>query len=130
MTDNMNNFPIKLKEVRLKLGLTQLEVANVLGTTQSYYNRIENAKIPPPPTYLLKKLSELFRCDFSELRDLADEERIEFKQRGARKKTAALGLDVFDAKHAFRLVPVLNSTAAGKLIDYTDMEYPSGWADD
>jgi len=130
MTDNMNNFPIKLKEVRLKLGLTQLEVANVLGTTQSYYNRIENAKIPPPPTYLLKKLSELFRCDFSELRDLADEERIEFKQRGARKKTAALGLDVSDAKHAFRLVPVLNSISAGKLIDYTDMEYPSGWADD
>lgn len=114
------------------MGLTQLEVANVLGTTQSYYNLIENAKIPPPPpppTYLLNKLSELFKCDFSELRDLADEERIEFKQRGARKKTAALGLDVSDAKHAFRLVPVLNSISAGKLIDYTDMEYPSGWAD-
>jgi len=51
MTDNMNNFPIKLKEVRLKLGLTQLEVANALGTIQSYYKRIENAKIPPLPTY-------------------------------------------------------------------------------
>lgn len=67
MTNNMNNFPIKLKEVRLKLGLTQLEVANALGTTQSYYNRIENAKVPPPPTYLLKKLSEVFICDFTEL---------------------------------------------------------------
>jgi len=129
MTDNMNNFPIKLKEVRLKLGLTQLEVANVLGTAQSYYNRIENAKVPPR-TYLLKKLSELFKCDFTELRDIADEERIEFKQGEARKKTAALGLDVSDAKHAFRLVPVLNSTSAGKPINYTDMEYPSGWADD
>ena len=111
------------------MGLTQLEVANALGTTQSYYNRIENGKVPPPP-YLLKKLSEPFKCDFTEFRDVADEERIEFKQRGARKKTAALGLDVSDAKHAFRLVPVLNSTSAGKLIDYTDMEYPSGWADD
>lgn len=67
MTNNMNNFPIKLKEVRIKLGLTQLEVANALGTTQSYYNRIENAKVPPPPTYLLKKLSEVFICDFTEL---------------------------------------------------------------
>jgi len=113
------------------MGLTQLEVANALGTTQSYYNRIENAKVTPPQLiYLLKKFSELFNCDFTELRDIADEERLEFKQRGARKKTAALGLDVSDAKHAFRLVPVLNSTSAGKLIDYTDMEYPSGWADD
>ena len=128
MTNNMNNFPIKLKEVRLKLGLTQLKVANVLGTTQSYYNRIGNGKVPPPPTYLLKKLSEPFKGDFTELRDVADEDRTEFKQRGARKKTAALGLDVSDAKHAFRLVPVLNSTSTGKLIDYTDMEYPSGWA--
>lgn len=55
MTDNMNNFPIKLKEVRLKLGLTQLEVANALGITQSYYNRIENAKVTPPPPRILRK---------------------------------------------------------------------------
>ncbi len=130
MTDNMNSFSVKLKEVCLKLGLTQLEVANALGTTQSYHNRIENGKVPPPPTYLLKKLSELFKCDFTEFRDVADEERIEFKHREARKKTAALGLDVSDAKHAFRLVSVLNSISAGKLIDYTDMEYPTGWADD
>ena len=112
------------------MGLTQLEVANALGTTRSYCNRIENAKVPSPPTYLLKKLSGLFKCDFTEFRDIADEERIGLKQREARKKTAALGLDVSDAKHAFRLVPVLNSTSTGKLIDYADMEYPPGIAEE
>lgn len=64
-------------------------------------------------------------CEILQMKNALDSNNDE-----ARKKTAALGLDVSDTKHAFRLVPVLNSISAGKLIDYTDMQYPTGWADD
>jgi len=77
----MRKFGEVLKEARLKLALSQLDIANKIGTTQSYYNRIENNKVPPPSSHVLKRLADILKCNLSQLRELADESRLIFKQK-------------------------------------------------
>ena len=49
-----------LKRRRLNSGLSQKEMANRLGVTQSQYSRIESAKTKP--TKYLVELGEIFEC--------------------------------------------------------------------
>lgn len=50
---------MKLKEARLKIGLSQYEVAEALSCSQVVYSRYENG-IREPSIEVLKKLSELY----------------------------------------------------------------------
>ena len=55
---------------------------------------------------------------------------LEFRQERLNEQRKSLGFDTTSPKSPIRFVPVLNSISAGKIIDYTDMDYPVGWADD
>ena len=55
-----NRMVNPLKKRRLNSGLSQKEMANRLGVTQSQYSRIESAKTEP--TKYLDELGEIFGC--------------------------------------------------------------------
>lgn len=42
----MENIQIRLKEIRKKLGLTQVEISNRLGMKQATYQKLESGKTP------------------------------------------------------------------------------------
>ena len=44
----MENIHLRLKEIRLKNGLTQTEMANKLGMKQPAWARLENGGVPDP----------------------------------------------------------------------------------
>ncbi len=115
-----------LKQARLELALSQLDIANKIGTTQSYYNRIENDKVPPPSSYILKKLADILKCNFSQLRELADESRLIFKQKQIEQQYKALGVN----PSITRPIPIVNEVPTSTPAEYTDVDYPPGVAED
>ena len=56
----LNQIVNPLKRRRLNAGLSQEDMANRLGVTQSQYSRIETAKTEP--TKYIAKLGEIFGC--------------------------------------------------------------------
>lgn len=52
-------FKDKIKYLRIHQELSQIEVANKLGLTQSTYSKYENG-VHPPTIEILKKLAEIF----------------------------------------------------------------------
>lgn len=56
----------KLKSKRIEKGLTQAEVANLLGITQVAYGNYELGKRNPKPD-MLRKLATIFECTIDEL---------------------------------------------------------------
>ena len=121
----MTKFGEVLKEARLELNLTQLEVANRIGRTQAYYNRIENGKVPPSFD-ILERLAKVLKCDLSKLHDLADKSRLLFKQRQIDQQHKALGIRPSN----IRPIPILSEIPAGHPKDYTDQDYPPGIAEE
>jgi len=124
----MTKFGQVLKEARLESNLTQLEVANKIGKTQAYYNRIENSKVPPPSFDVLEKLAKVLKCDLSKLRELADESRLVFKQKQIEQQRKALGIKASGS--SIRPIPILSEIPAGTPKDYDDQEYPPGIAEE
>lgn len=61
-----------LKEQRLNLGLTQQELANLLGITKATIYNLESNR-STPGLYALKKLSNFFGVSIYELRKLMEE---------------------------------------------------------
>jgi len=49
----------EIKQKRIKLGLTQLEISFRTGMNQSGYSKIENGKIKPSPHQLQRILESL-----------------------------------------------------------------------
>jgi transcriptional regulator with XRE-family HTH domain len=56
----------KLIKARKSAGITQKGVADILGRSQSYISKIENAQIRIDPIQL-KKFSEIYKFDLSEI---------------------------------------------------------------
>ena len=56
----------KYREFRLRLGLTREEVANYIGISISYVEKIEN-DFKTPGKDKLFKLAKLFKCNVEEL---------------------------------------------------------------
>ena len=54
----------KLKQARIKAGLDQTDLAELLGKTQSYISKVEEAKLQID-IFELKKLSKLFKKDIN-----------------------------------------------------------------
>lgn len=61
-----NTFPHKLKELRRKHGLTQQQLADVLGVVRSTVSGYENGTIEPKQQ-TLTKLADYFQVSFDDL---------------------------------------------------------------
>ena len=62
---NIKNISNILERRRVQLGYSQQEISKLIGITQSQYSRIE--KGTSDPNKHLKKLSEIFNCEPSEV---------------------------------------------------------------
>jgi transcriptional regulator with XRE-family HTH domain len=68
---------LKIKDVRLKKGLTQSELADETSITLRTIQRIENNEVKPS-FHSLKELSRVLETDFSELNYKTKEKTYEF----------------------------------------------------
>ena len=68
---------IKIKELRKKKGLTQIELSEKTGLTERTIQRIENHEVEPSK-HSLKKIGEVLDCNLNEqkLNDMAKNQRI------------------------------------------------------
>ena len=57
---------LRLKEYRLAIGLSQSEIANILGVTQPHYHKLEVGKSLANSNQILK-LCEVFKCTPNDL---------------------------------------------------------------
>jgi len=60
-------FGPKLKELRSKSGLSQLELARQVFVNPSYISKLEKGKMPPPSMKVLSKLADILKVKKSEL---------------------------------------------------------------
>jgi len=66
-----NTFGIFIRELRIKKGLGQRELANKIGIAASYLNDIEKEKRKAPNQIVIKKLSQILEINTNQLNDLA-----------------------------------------------------------
>ncbi|MBN2240876.1 MAG: helix-turn-helix domain-containing protein [Dehalococcoidales bacterium] len=64
-------FGKRIKELRLKAGLSQRVVADAAGISFTYLSKIENGVMPPPGEEVIVKLAEVLSGDKDELLTLA-----------------------------------------------------------
>jgi HTH-type transcriptional regulator, competence development regulator len=75
----MANLGKKLRDLRRKSGLTQHELAEQVGVDDSYISKIENDRLPYPPSgETLRLLARVLRADPLELLAVADRTPKEF----------------------------------------------------
>jgi len=64
-------FGIFIRELRIKNGLGQRELAKKIGIAASYLNDIEKEKRTAPKQIVIKKLSKILKININQLNDLA-----------------------------------------------------------
>ena len=69
--DTKKNFGVLIRELRIKNGLGQRELAGIIGVAASYLNDIEKEKRTAPKQTVIKKLSKLLKVNINVLNDLA-----------------------------------------------------------
>ena len=69
--DSTKKFGKLIRELRIKNGFGQRELANKIGIAASYLNDIEKEKRTAPKQNVIKKLSILLKVDINHLNDLA-----------------------------------------------------------
>jgi L-glutamine-phosphate cytidylyltransferase len=92
--NNLKNFGIYIREIRIKKGIGQRELANKIGLSASYLNDIEKGKRTAPKLSVIKKISIILSIEIKLLNDLA----------GISKKTLAPDVNDFIVKN-----PKINS---------------------
>lgn len=60
---------IKLRQMRISKGMTQVDLAKSMGVTQQTISHWEN-KRREPKFSMIKKLCEIFECNISDIADL------------------------------------------------------------
>lgn len=65
------NFGAFIRELRIKSGIGQRELASKIGIAASYLNDIEKEKRTAPKQEVIKKLSNLLKININDLNDLA-----------------------------------------------------------
>tara|TARA_Y100001935_G_scaffold204384_1_gene173173 strand:+ start:1032 stop:2168 length:1137 start_codon:yes stop_codon:yes gene_type:complete len=65
------NFGPFIRELRIKSGIGQRELASKIGIAASYLNDIEKEKRTAPKQEVIKKLSKLLKININDLNDLA-----------------------------------------------------------
>ena len=58
-----------LKKVRLKRNMSQEQFSKLIGTSQSYYSRLENGRVKPG-FLLINRIAEALNVDVSFIRSL------------------------------------------------------------
>ena len=67
----IKNFGAFIRELRIKSGIGQRELASKIGIAASYLNDIEKEKRTAPKQEVIKKLSKLLKININDLNDLA-----------------------------------------------------------
>ena len=118
----------KIKTLRENKSLSQTELAKKVELHPSQLSNLENENIPPFQDFTkYSLLAEVLSTDAQELWQIGQKDRREWKAKEHIRKAKILKPS---ESQDFRRIPILNSISAGKLIGFTDMEYPVGWADD
>ena len=104
-----------LKKLREEHNLDQIDLAQRLGYSRAYIAMLETGKVNTPSLAFIKILAAEFNLDRSELERLRELDK--------RDEEIRKGISI-------RKVPVLNSISAGELLEWTDKEYPPGWAEE
>lgn len=73
----MKKMGQRIREERIKLGLTQEEFGKKLGIKKSAVSKIENGEVKAIDRDYIAKMVQLFRCDPSWLMDLNDVANVE-----------------------------------------------------
>lgn len=61
--------PVTLKQLRLRVGLSQAELAGKLGTSQSYVARLESQAIHNPGIARIRQLAKVFQVQIDVLQE-------------------------------------------------------------
>ena len=69
----MQIIPIRFKELRTQLGLTQVEIASKLGMTQSAWARFETGGVPDPRCSTIVLICNTFNISADWLMGLKEE---------------------------------------------------------
>jgi len=70
-TVNIENFGPRLRELRKKAGMSQRELAPLVGINFTYLSKIEGGDMPPPSEKVIEKLALVLHADRDELINLA-----------------------------------------------------------
>lgn len=110
-----------LRECRLRLGLTQGELAAAAEVNHSYLSRLENGDRKPSPR-LLRKLAGVFKCSYESLAILAgliearEEGRSDLVLNSQLHSGGGVAVDrppLATPSHAKRAIPLYDTVAAG-----------------
>jgi len=134
------SFAQMLRASREKAGLKQSELAEKVGVTGPYVSLLESGKRPPPadnvtlrieralalPPKALLRLAQIARTPedirrVTDLDRLYAEGRLGETRKGEVPATNAAGL---------QRIPLINKVSAGYPSDFTDLDYPTGVADE
>ena len=100
----------RLKEVRMKAGVTQHEIAEALNINRTTYNKYENGASKPSPE-TLSRIADYFRVSVDYLLGRSDDPEPEQMQKGPLLPTLAMNL------RYYRLASHLSTSQAAKLAD-------------
>lgn len=134
-----SEFAMKLRSRRLELKTTLQEVADKVGISKAYLSGIERDKFPYPPSDpVIKGLEKALRLEPGELQRLADwvvtpdsvKKMVEeLKETGTTSQRVPGGPEIGPTV-ALARVPVINKMAAGRPVEFTDLDYPVDIADE
>jgi repressor LexA len=149
-----------IRKRRHELNITLDEVSGKTGFSKPYLSTIETGKVKNPPgDKLLRKLENALQFPAGTLRHIANLDRMpadvrqkfesyeaenqrwrklvqDLKSKNNSGKIdellaeSNLKIDDNAATKPGRLIPVINRVAAGYPVDFDDLEYPAGFADD
>lgn len=100
----------RLKEARVKAGITQHEIAEALNINRTTYNKYENGASKPTPE-TLSRIADYFQVSVDYLLGRSDDPEPEQKQKGPLLPTLAMNL------RYYRLASHLSTSQAAKLAD-------------
>lgn len=145
-----------IRKRRNELNITLDEVSSKVGFSKPYLSTIETEKVKNPPSdELLRKLENVLQFDPGTLRYVANLDRMPADVRQQydaflteNTRLRKLVQDVANKRvkgnevneilenqevtktKAGRLIPVINRVSAGYPVDFDDLQYPAGFADD
>ena len=67
----VQEFGVRLRELRKQVGMTQRELADKVNVDFSYLSKIESGAAPPPSEHVTSRLAEVLNTDKEELLTLA-----------------------------------------------------------
>lgn len=100
----------RLKEARVKAGITQHEIAEALNINRTTYNKYENGASKPTPE-TLSRIADYFQVSVDYLLGRSDDPEPDQKQKGPLLPTLAMNL------RYYRLASHLSTSQAAKLAD-------------